>query len=328
MKAESTSENEFPETLHSAIKYFANEDVAFEFMKRIRWPDGKIACPRCDSEEHSFISTRKLWTCKNCKTKKQFTIKVGTVLEDSPIGYDKWICGFWLIANAKNGISSYEVGRALGVTQRTGWFMLQRIRLAMQNGSIVKIEGKAEVDETYIGGKARNMHAAKRRENVHGTGNKAHTPVQGLLERTTKDRASRVVLKVVDTTKKAELQGNVRKYVLKGTEVHTDALKSYSGLSDDYTHQVIDHAECYVKGHVHTNGMENFWALLKRTIKGTYVSVEPFHLFRYLDEQAFRFNERKDNDKGRFLKAIAGFIGKRLTWAKLTGDANGLPATA
>jgi transposase-like protein len=211
MKAEITSENNFPTTLQGAIKFFADEDVAFEFMKGIRWPDGKIACPRCGSEQHSFISTRKLWTCKNCKTKKQFTIKVGTVMEDSPIGYDKWICGFWLIANAKNGISSYEVGRALGVTQRTGWFLLHRIRTAMQIGSIVKdkLNGTVEVDESYIGGKARNMHAHVKREKVKGTGNKALTPVQGLLQRTTKERASRVVMQVVDGTKRPELRPQV-----------------------------------------------------------------------------------------------------------------------
>lgn len=156
------------------------------------------------------------------------------------------------------------------------------------------------------------------------------TPVMGLLDRNTKDRASRVILKVVDTTKKPELQGHVREYVLKGSEVHTDALKSYQGLDDDYTHNVIDHAECYARGNVHTNGLENFWSLLKRTIKGTYVSVEPFHLFRYLDEQAFRFNERKDEngDLGRFMKVMSGIVGRRLTWAKLTGENDALPATA
>lgn len=317
------AETEFPKTLQAAIKFFANEDVSFEFMKNLRWPTGEVSCPRCDSCKVSFISTRKLWTCSECKTKKQFTVRVGTILEDSPIKFDKWICAFWLIANAKNGISSYEIGRALGVTQRTGWFMLQRIRLAMQNGSIVKIRGQVEVDETFIGGKARNMHKGKRQ--VNGTGPIAMTPVQGLLERKTAKRASRVVLKVVETRKKHELQANVREYVLKGSEVHTDALLSYEGLQAEYTHNVIDHAECYVRGHVHTNGLENFWSLLKRTIKGTYVSVEPFHLFRYLDEQAFRFNERKDNDQGRFLKAIAGMIGKRLTWVKLVGCEPALP---
>jgi transposase-like protein len=316
----------FPATLQQALVYFSNADKAFEFMKGVRFPDGIVSCPRCNSKEVSFISTRKLWTCKECKTKKQFTIRVGTILEDSPIGFDKWICAFWLIANAKNGISSYEVGRALGVTQRTGWFMLQRIRLALQNGTIVKIGGQVEIDETFIGGKARNMHKGKRQAN--GTGPIAMQPVMGLLERTTSKRASRVVLKHVETRRKKELQGEVRKYFLKGSEVNTDALLSYEGLADEYTHNVIDHAISYAVGHVHTNGLENFWSLLKRTVKGTYVSVEPFHLFRYLDEQAFRFNERKDNDCGRFLKAIAGMIGKRLTWVKLTGENDGLPTPA
>ena len=324
-------ETKFPETLQQAVKYFAVSDRAFEYMKSLRWPDGKVSCPRCGCDEVSYVSTRQVWTCKRCVTKKQFSLRVGTVLEDSAISYDKWICAFWLIANAKNGISSYEIGRAIGVTQRTGWFMLQRIRLCLQNGTIVKIGGTVEVDETFIGGKARNMHADVKKARNIKTGGVSMTPVQGLLERKTGKKASRVILKVVDTRKRAELQGNVREYVLKGSEVHTDELRSYNGLNDEYTHQVINHAECYVKGHVHTNGMENFWSLLKRTIKGTYVNVEPFHLFRYLDEQAFRFNERKDEDgdKGRFIKAISGIIGKRLTWKQLTADglqADGLPA--
>lgn len=311
------AENEFPETLQNAFQFFANEENAFAFMVRLRWPHG-VSCPRCGSGEVRRISTRKVWECKNCETKKQFSVKVGTIFEDSPISLGKWWCAIWLISNAKNGISSCELHRALGVTQKTAWFMLQRIRLALQNGSIVKIGGTVEADETFIGGKARNMHKGKRK--AQGTGPVAMTAVMGLLERNTAKKSSRVVLKVVETTRKPELQGHVREYVLKGSEVHTDALKSYEGLSDEYTHNVIDHAEKYVDGHVHTNGLENFWSLLKRTIKGTYVSVEPFHLFRYLDEQAFRFNERKDNDQGRFFKAITGVIGKRLRYSALIGQ--------
>jgi len=314
--------SEFPETLTESIEYFSNEENAFRFICMMRWQGGDAVCPVCGSKESYVLASRKMWKCKACA--KQYSVRVGTIFEDSPISLGKWMMGFWLIANAKNGISSYEIHRALGVTQKTGWFMLQRIRLAMQNGTIVKIRGIAEVDETFIGGKARNMHKGKRE--AKGRGPVAMTPVQGLLERTTRQSASRVVLKVVDTTRRTELQGNVRKYVLKGSEVHTDALRSYNGLSDEYTHNVIDHAVCYAKGNVHTNGLENFWSLLKRTIKGTYVSVEPFHLFRYLDEQAFRFNERKDNDQGRFLKAIAGIVGKRLTYKALIGDVEGLPA--
>ena len=322
-------ENEFPKTLQEAIKYFAQDDRAFEYMKCVRWPTGVVSCPRCGSEKVSFISTRKMWTCSECKTKKQFTIRIGTILEDSAISFEKWICAFWLIANAKNGISSYELGRSIGVTQRTGWFMLQRIRLAMQNGTIVKLDGEVEADETFIGAKARNMHAAKRRERMKGKrGGVFHlTPVQGLLRRHGKH--SKVIVKQIKNTRRNQVQANVREYVLKGSHVYTDSLQSYKGLQGDYEHKMVDHAERYVDGKVHTNGLENFWSLLKRTIKGTYVNVEPFHLFRYLDEQSFRFNERKDTDAGRFTKAIAGIIGKNLTFAKLTGKAEGgdlLPA--
>src|SRR5271170_6821227 len=190
-------EETFPQTLHEAIKYFAKGDRAFEYMKCVRWPDGRVACPRCGSDKVSFISTCKLWTCSGCKTKKQFTIRVGTILEDSAIPFEKWICAFWLIANAKNGISSYEIGRSIGVTQRTGWFMLQRIRLAMQNGTIVKLGGEVEVDETFIGAKSRNMHK--------GTGAVAMTPVQGLLQRTSKKSHSKVILKAVQNVKRSVL---------------------------------------------------------------------------------------------------------------------------
>lgn len=316
----------FPKTLHQVIRHF-DADTAHDFFVSLRWPDG-VRCPRCDSARVSFISTRKVWTCMDCTTQKQFSVKVGTVFEGSPIKLDKWFAAMWLITNAKNGVSSYEIHRALGVTQKTGWFMMHRIRVAMQTGSFLKdkIGGIVEVDESFIGGKARFMHKGKRK--AQGTGPVAMTPVMGLLERTTKDRASRVIVEMLETTKKPELQANVRQYVLKGSTVNTYELKSYEGLSDDYTHQVINHAECYVRGNVHTNGMENFWSLLKRGIKGTYVSVEPFHLFRYLAEQVFRFNERKTDDQGRFLNTIGNVFGKRLTYKKLIGANDGLPTTA
>jgi len=322
-----TTTPEFPETLLGAIQHFANPDVSLAFMVSLRWPDGVIRCPHCGSASNTFLANRRVWKCRECV--KQFSIKVGTIFEDSPLGLDKWLPAVWVIVNAKNGVSSCELGRSLGVTQKTAWFMLHRIRLALQKGSFLKIGGTVEVDETYIGGKARSMNnESRRRRNV--AGGKHLSPVQGLLERTTKERASRVIVKHVEDNKKSTLDPNVRKYVLKGSEVHTDQLLSYESLSDEYTHQVINHAECYAKGNVHTNGMENFWNLLKRTIKGTYVSVEPFHLFRYLDEQVFRFNERKDSngDQGRFLTAMAGIFGKRLTWKKLTASDENLPAAA
>lgn len=316
----------FPKTLHDAIKYFADEDRALDFMRSIRWPDGVVKCPNCGSTDVSFLSTRKLWKCKNAHAKRQFSVKVGTVLEDSPIALDKWLCGFWLIANAKNGISSYELHRSIGVTQKTAWFMLHRIRLAMQDGLTAKMKGTVEADETFIGGLRANMKKSKQAE-FKGAGTVAMTPVMGLLERNAPDKCSRVRVKVVKTTKKHELQGEVRANVEKGSEVFTDKHMSYAGLSAECVHEFIDHAECYAKGRVHTNGLENFWALLKRGIHGTYVNVEPFHLFRYLDKQALRFNERKDNDAGRFVKVVSGIIGKGLRYAKLTakiGD-DGLP---
>lgn len=324
-------EQTFPETLIEAVSYFADPEKAFAFMTSLRWPDGKVCCPVCDCERTSFLKTRKVWKCMECK--KQFSAKVGTIFEDSALGYDKWFPAFWMIVNAKNGISSCELARAIGVTQKSAWHMLHRIRLALQDGSIVKMSGHVEADETYIGAKARSMNAKQKakRKAAHGkgTGPIAMTPVQGVLERTTRDAVSRVKLKVLKTTKKAEIQGTVREHVEQGAEVHTDALKSYEGLEGDFVHKVVDHAVCYVKDNVHTNGLENFWSLLKRSIKGTYVCPAPFHLFRYLDEQAFRFNERKDDDQGRFLKGLAGIIGKGLRYAKLIGEGEamqGLPA--
>jgi transposase-like protein len=306
-------EKSSPETLQEAITLFADPKKAHDFMCSVLWPNGKPQCPHCGSENvGTFSGKRMVSNCKACK--KQFTVKMGTIFGDSPLALGKWLPAVWLIVNAKNGISSYELGRSLGVTQKTAWFMLHRIRLAMQNGTLVKIGGEVEVDETFIGGKSRFKHQGKK---ALQSGWKEMTPVQGLLQRHA--TGSKVITRVIKNTRKGTVQGNIREYVLKGSEVFTDALRSYMGLNSDYAHSVIDHAECYAKGKVHTNGLENFWCLLKRGIKGTYVSVEPFHLFRYLDEQAFRFNERKDCDSGRFMTAIKGIVGKSLSYVDLVG---------
>jgi transposase-like protein len=279
-------------------------------MAQLRWPDG-VTCPNCEGKEVSYLSTRSMWKCKACK--KQFSVKQGTVMEDSPIGLDKWLAAIWLIANAKNGISSYEIHRALGVTQKTGWFLLHRIRLAMLTGTFQKLSGQVEVDETYIGGLARNMHRDKRMK-LGGTGGSGKITVMGLLERNGKVRA-----KVLCDIKQETLQGEVRSNVESGCELFTDSHRSYHGLKADYVHKVIDHAEKYVDGQIHTNGIENFWSSLRRGIKGTYVSVEPFHLFRYLDEQTFRFNTRKGKDADRFIQTVKQVAGKRLTYDELRG---------
>ncbi len=314
-----------PTTLIEAVRYFADPDVALAFMATLRWPDGVVVCPNCDGTEVQFIASRRLWQCKGTHAKRQFSIKVGTVMEDSPIGLDKWLPAFWMLINDKNGISSYEMHRALGVTQKTAWFMLHRIRLAMQTGTFRRLSGEVEVDETFIGGKSRFMHKEVRARKISGTGGAGKAAVMGLLERHGPDGHSTVRTKVVANTRRKTLGPEVRQHVVEGSEVFTDALRSYSDLGDAYVHETIDHAESYVRGKVHTNGIENFWSLLKRSIKGTYVSVEPFHLFRYLDEQAFRYNSRKANDGARFVRVLANIIGKRLTYDELIG-ANTTPS--
>ena len=311
-----------PKTLIEAVKHFSSFDNCKEFMVARRWPNG-VTCPTCGSEFVYWDSSRKGWECKTRHPKRKFTLKTGTIFEDSPIGLDKWLPVVWMIANCKNGVSSHEIARSIGVTQKTAWFMLQRIRLAMQDtsGSGGKIGGDVEVDETYIGGKARNMSIARRRKAgiTKGRSMAGKIAVMGLLERNTETGKSRVVTRVLDGRRKGHMQPTVREFVESGSTVNTDAHFSYQGLHLDYTHNVIDHAEAYVDGTVHTNGLENYWSLLKRSIKGTYVSVEPFHLFRYLDEHAFRFNERTNDDAGRFDLAICGILGKRLTYENLIG---------
>jgi transposase-like protein len=317
------TETDLPETLLGAIQFFSDPDVALAFVAKLRWPNGAV-CPECGAPEPSFLSTRRLWKCRACK--KQFSVKVGTIFEDSPIGLDKWLPALWLVVNCKNGISSYEIARDLGVTQKTAWFMAHRIRLAMQTGTFGKMSGEIEVDETYIGGKARFMHKSKREEKIKGTGGMGKAAVMGLLERHGENGHSRVKTKVVPNVRRRTLSPQVREHVIEGSEVFTDALKSYEDLGQDYIHQVIDHAESYAEGKVHTNGLENFWSLLKRAIRGTYVNVEPFHLFRYLDEQSFRFNSRKLSDGMRFLEAAMGVFGKRVTYKELIGDPATTPA--
>jgi transposase-like protein len=302
-----------PKTLQEAVIYFSSPVNCREYLMARRWPDGVI-CPRCGSKNVLFLEKYNRWHCREKHEAPQFTLKTGTVMEDSPIGLDKWLMAMWQIVNSKNGISSCEVARAIGVTQKTAWFLDHRIRFMLNPDASSKLSGHVEADETFIGGKARNMHASKRARRITGTGGKDKTAVMGILERGGKVRAT-----VVPNRKKTALQSEVRKHVEAGSALYTDALKSYEGL-DEFEHQVVDHAVQYVDGKVHTNGMENFWSLLKRGLNGSYVSVEPFHLFRYLDEQVFRYNNRNGmTDSDRFDLAVRQVVGKRLTWAEVTG---------
>jgi transposase-like protein len=306
-----------PKTLQEAIIYFSDPDRAFEYAKRFRWPDGNVVCPRCGKAKHSFLKTRRLWFCYECK--KQFSLKLGTVFEDSALGLDKWMTAFWMLVNCKNGVSSVEIHKAIGVTQKSAWFMLQRLRLAIRDDFFGSKLGsgpnrEVEVDETFIGGKARNMHKS-RKARLTGRIDDDKAVVVGFIE-----RGGRVRTQIVDKRRKHNMQPLVREHVEAGAALYTDALKSYIGLDSDYEHQVIDHAIEYVHGRVHTNTLENFWCLVKRGLHGTYISVEPFHLFRYLDEQMFRFNNRKNmNDGQRFTLAMSQIGGKRLTYSELTG---------
>src|SRR5438876_8775505 len=318
-----------PRTLLEAVRYFTDPAVCLNFLAALRWPTG-VTCPRCGSKEVTFLKNARVWKCRGKHERQKFSIKVGTIMEDSPIGLDKWLPAMWLLANCKNGISSYELARALKVTQKTAWCMLGRIRLAMQEsgGKLGGPGSTVEVDETWIGGKARNMNARRRGKAVKGGGKRGPYAVSGkAIVFGVLERGGRLRLRHVPNVQRKTLEPHIHDHVEKGSEIHSDAKPSYDRLDwmdrqrleADYTHKVVDHAKTYVDGTVHTQGMENFWSLLKRAIRGTYVSIEPFHLFRYLDEQAFRFNARKDDDQGRFIEAVRNVLGRRLTYRQLIG---------
>src|ERR1039458_7591571 len=309
-------------TLQEAIIHFADYENCYEAMTQLRWPDGKVKCPHCGSDKVTYLAKARVWKCYAGHEKPTFSLKTGTVFEESPLGLDKWLPALWLVVNCKNGISSCELARDLGVTQKTAWFMAHRLRFTLKDGGFGLLSGEVEADETFIGGKARNMQISERKRRITGTGGKDKTAVMGILERGGKVRTI-----VIPSRRKKELQAEVRKHVEAGAALYTDALLSYEGLEGDYAHKVVDHAVQYVDGRVHTNGLENFWSLLKRGISGTYISVEPFHLFRYLDEQTYRYNNRKMTDGERFSMAVSGIVGKRLTFDQLTGKDCVLDAT-
>lgn len=312
-----------PKTLLEAIQYFADSENCRKFMISLRWLDGIVRCPHCDSEKVAYLEKSKLYFCSVKHPRQKFSLKVGTVMEDSPIGLDKWFPAMWLLCNNKNGISSYELHRALGVTQKSAWFMLHRIRLAMHHGSMSKIggSGPVEIDETFVGPKPQKMHRDKRLAIHNGVKAGKKVAVMGML-----DRDSRQVrAKVIPNVKREVLQREILNEIEHGAKVYTDGWVGYDNLAArEYIHETVNHVEEYVRGEVHTQGIENFWSLLKRTLGGTYVAVEPFHLDRYVTEQVFRYNNRatKDNplnDADRFMLAVSQIAGKRLTYAELTG---------
>jgi transposase-like protein len=313
-----------PRTLMEAVRHFADPDVTLKTVVDLRWPNG-VSCPTCHRTDVRFLATRRLWECKGKHPRKQFSAKVGTIFEDSALPLDKWFVAIWALANCKNGISSYELGRSIGVTQKSAWHMLHRIRLAMKAGSFTKMTGECEADESFIGGLSKNMHPHKRAKAITRPGGNDKTAVFGILQRSRGENPSRVRAAVIQNTKSVTLHAGIRSTVSAGSTLYTDAWRAYRGISG-YTHAMVDHSVEYVRGRIHTNGIENFWSLLKRSLRGTYISVEPFHLGRYVDEQVFRFNERKGNDRDRFATALRGIIGRKLTYRELIG--NGAIASA
>jgi transposase-like protein len=331
---------ESPKTLLEAITYFADTENCRQFMISVRWPDGKVRCPHCNAEKVTYLAKAKVYRCYGDHAKQKFSLKVGTIFEDSPIGLEKWLPAVWLIVNCKNGISSWELHRTLGVTQKSAWFMLHRIRLAMKSGTFTKLGGEGgggpvEADETFVGPDPRRMHKSRRAKilalaasdpnlNQRAPGK---TIVMGMLDRNLRQ----VRAMVVPNVKRVTLQEKILNNVHGGSQIITDDFPTYKyALADKFAHDVINHVEGYVQGQVHTNGIENFWSLLKRGLRGTYVAVEPFHLDRYVDEQVFRFNHRatKDNplnDSNRFHMAMSQIAGKRLTYAELTGKTQERP---
>jgi transposase-like protein len=311
---------ESPKTLQEAIVFFSNPDNCIAYMVMQRWPDGVVVCPTCGRKDVSWLAQQRKWQCKSKHIKRQFSAKVGTIFEDSPLPLDKWLMAAWMITNCKNGVSSYEIARAVNVTQKSAWFVLQRLRLAMQDDKGGKLGGEIEMDETFIGGKVKNMHHSKKPRGISKSrGVQGKTIVVGMLE-----RQGRIKTAVVCERTQKMLHGLANANIAAGSTLITDEWGPYKG--NQFVHEIINHADAYVRGHVHTNGIENFWSLLKRSLTGTYVSVEPFHLFRYLDEQMFRYNNRRDkSDKDRFALALSQIAGKRLTYAEVTGK---VPETA
>jgi len=303
--------SETPKSLIAAVRYFSDLAVCNRYMKRIKWPDGKPVCPHCQSENVTEIASRPILQCRACR--KQCSFKTGTIFEDSPLGLDKWFPAVWSVANAKNGISSHELARALGVTQKTAWFMTHRIREAMTTGTFRKLSGTVEADETFIGGESRNMHKHIREKKIRGRGSVGKRIIQGLLERGGEVRAQ-----VVESTEARDLHPVIISNVEKGSALMTDSAASYEALADRYVHEQVNHAIEYVRDNVHTNGIDNFWALFKRCIKGTHIQLSPFHLQRYVDEEVFRFNARKTDDAGRFDRVMANVPGRRITYRLLT----------
>ncbi len=312
---------QIPKSLLEAIRLYSDEQVCIDTVAQMRWDDGKPVCPKCSAAEterkHYWLAKQRRWKCYACR--KQFSVKVGTIFEDSPIGLDKWLAALWLLVNCKNGVSSYEVARDLKIAQKSAWFVLQRLRHILKDTRMFPAgSGPIEADESFHGGKPKNMHKDRRLALKIGMNGYAEkTAVFGMLDRETRQVRAQVIPNVKRTTLQAAILDNVGF----GSTVYTDNWPGYDGLkAAGFVHETVNHMTEYVRGQVSTQAIENFWSLLKRGLNGTYVAVEPYHMDRYLDEQMFRFNNRIGHtDSTRFMKALSQVVGRRLTYSDLTG---------
>lgn len=305
---------EDPKTLLEAVRQFSSPQVAHDYFVALRWPNG-IACPRmgCGSADVARIKNRNAWRCRDCA--RQFSAKVGTIFEDSPIGFDKWLPAMWLLSANRNGISSCEVARGIGVTQKTAWFMLHRIRHTMQTATFEQLSGEVEADETFVGGKLKYSKRARRAARAGRPWDPSlnKTRVLGVVQRGGQARAW-----AVPDLKKQTMLPKLQEAVRHDATLYTDGSGVLYQIGKRFSrHDWVNHAIEYVHGNVHTNNIECFWSVLKRTIGGTYIHVNARHLDRYLAEQVYRFNERENADGPRFTKATKGADGKRLTWKAL-----------
>jgi len=298
-----------PETLIEAVRYFSNPDICIEHVAALRWPHG-VACPTCGRVDVSYLEKQKRWQCKSRHAKRQFSVKIGTIFEDSPLGLDKWLPAVWMIVNAKNGVSSYEIARALGVTQKTAWFMDHRIRAAMEYGTFDKLDDPVEADETYIGGKTKEEHGRFNNKSA----------IVGVVEKKKHIGQIRAF-----ATKQAHASNTLpflRASLREGAILHTDESKIYSRANQTFVHESVNHSEKeYARGAVSTTTIDGFWNLFKRSYKGTYTHLSPAHLDRYVKEHTYRYNTRMLSDGERFAEWFTKVNGRRLMHRSLVHKA-------
>jgi ISXO2-like transposase domain/Transposase zinc-ribbon domain len=297
-----------PQSELEAVRYFADEERCIKFVAEQRWPNGVI-CPTCGRADVSYLKTQRRWQCKSAHSKRQFSVKTGTIFEDSPLGLNKWLPAIWKIVNSKNGVSSYEMASALQITQKSAWFLNHRIREALKVGHFEKLSGTVEGDETYVGGRHHQGHK-------HGFDNK--TAIVGLVEKKKgSGRARAYVTKTADATNAV---GFMKANVKAGSTIHTDESRIYYNVKRDYKHEVVNHGQReYARGDVSTNSIEGVWNLFKRSYKGTYTHMAPKYLSRYVDEHIYRYNNRQLGASERFVGWFST-SGRRLAYSTLMAN--------